>query len=66
MISPPSCCHENFVASRAATGKGKTGTKRLESVSDGKQRPRVKSGASWNAKVRTVCLNADSLAGSIC
>ena len=43
------------------TGRGNAAAKRLEDVSDGKQRPKAKSGASWNANTRTVCLNADSL-----
>jgi len=44
-----------------ATGRGNTAAKRLGSVSDGKQRPKAKTGTSRNASTRTVCLNADSL-----
>jgi hypothetical protein len=49
-----------------ATGSGNTVAKRLESVSDGKQRPWAMSGTSWNAIARSACLNADTLAGRIC
>jgi hypothetical protein len=49
-----------------ATGRGNAAAKRLESVSDGKQRPKAKAGASRNASARTVCLNADSLNGRSC
>ena len=49
-----------------ATGRGNTAAKRLGSVSDGKQRPKAKTGASRNANTRTVCLNADSLTGRGC
>jgi len=46
-----------------ATGRGNAAAKRLGSVSDGKQRPKAKTGAWRNASARTVCLNADSLTG---
>jgi len=49
-----------------ATGRGNAAAKRLESVSDGKQRAKAKTGASRNANARTVCLHADSLIGGSC
>jgi len=49
-----------------ATRRGNAAAKRLESVSDGKQRPKAETGASRNASARTVCLNADSLNGRSC
>ena len=52
--------------SSGATGRGNAAAKRLGSVSDGKQRPKAKTGASRNASARTVCLNADSLTGRGC
>lgn len=44
-----------------ATRRGNAAAKRLEAVSDGKQRPKANTGASRNANARTVCLNADTL-----
>jgi hypothetical protein len=59
----PACC---LNLSSDATGRGNAAAKRLESVSDGKQRPKAETGASRNASARTVCLNADSLTGRCC